>query len=124
MALVTTRTRAELKEAIGRILHILGAGENTLSAEDDLVIDDRVDDILMELSQEGLITFDVTDNSAIDIASFRSIAEIAAASLVNDFELPPQDANRILVQERQARLRLKRMVFDGINDATVKTEYF
>lgn len=124
MPLVTTRTRAELKEAIGRILHVIGAGETALSSEDDAVISARVDDILMELSQEGLIMFDVTDNSAIDIASFRSIAEIAAASLVNDFELPVADANRVLLQEGTARLRLKRMVFDGVNNSPVKAEYF
>ena len=37
MALTTTRTHTELKQEVGRLLHVLGVGEQALSAEDDAV---------------------------------------------------------------------------------------
>lgn len=124
MPLTTTRTQAQLKEEVGRILHVLGVGEQALSAEDDAVIGDKMVEILSELSREGLIMFDITDVDAVDIASFRSLAEIIAASLVNVFEVPPNESQRLLILGNQARDRLKRMIFDGFDDDTVETEYF
>lgn len=125
MSLVTTRTRAQLKEEVGRILDLLGDGDDSLSAEHDSTISDRVDEILMELSRDSLIMFDVTDSNAIDIASFRSIAVITAASLVYTFPgLDELKIRRLIAAEKTARADLKRMVFDGVNDDPVEVDYF
>ena len=87
-------------------------------------IGDRLTEILSELSREGLIMFDITDTDAVDIASFRSIAEIIAASLVSTFEVPPNESQRLLILSNQAKDRLKRMVFDGFDDGVVTTDHF
>lgn len=124
MPLTVTRTQAELKEEVGRMLHVLGIGDSSLATEDDTIIGDRMTEILMELSREGLIMFDVTDTSGVDIASFRSVAEIIAASLLSVYEVPAEEAQRILLLSQAARARLKRMVFDGLDDSPVGTDYF
>ena len=124
MPLVTSRTRAELKESVGRALGVLGTGDGSLSAEDDSIIDEMVDNVFMMMSREGLINFDITDNSAIDIASYTPLRDIIAGNLTEDFELDPARTQILLVKKESAINDLKRMVFDGVYDNTISTEYF
>ena len=109
------------------ILAQLQPSENMLyrlQLDSDDIIGDRLTEILMELQREGLIMFDVTDTSAVDIASFRSLAEIIAASLTSVFKVDPIESQKLAANAVAAKMRLKRMVFDGIDDSVVSTEYY
>lgn len=123
MAFTATRTRADLREAIARSLGLLGDGE-TLQGDLYTIVDNRIDDVYMELNRDGLLNFDFTDDSSIPTESFRSIVDIAAYSLIAEVEVPDNLAQRLSIQNDRAFSRLRRMIFEGIISEHQTPDYY
>jgi hypothetical protein len=112
----------DLKERVGRKLRIL-ADTETLSAEDGAVVADGLLSVQAELSRLGILTLDV--ERGIDEPYADAVAAMAAAHLVDEFQIPEPQRSQLLTQGgigvpgRSLAERRLRAMADGV---TVKLQ--
>lgn len=80
---MATYSRAELRNAVLYDLHVIDA-RTPASAEEAVLADDRIQQTLEGLSQDGLIPFDL-DADAIPAPYFVPVSRVAAATLAVTF---------------------------------------
>lgn len=118
---MTTRTQSEfVREVMGK-LGALGAGQ-TPSAEDDQLVKARLSDVIEQLEDDDLITFDIADG--IPGKSFIPLAYLVAVHLIDHFGAQSQ-AQTIFTGAQWGEKQLRRQRQDGKYESSRATpDYF
>lgn len=122
MAIHDTYTRVNLREKIAKILGIFPEG-GSLSSMDADNIDEQVDLVFREALEQGLVNFDVTDDN-IEQDVFRSYANIIAFSLLDEFGVPEERAQRITQSAQRSEAVLIKRAKSPYKRSPVRPDYF
>lgn len=118
---MTTRTQDQfVREVLGK-LGALGAGQ-TQSAEDDTLVKARLVDVLEQLEDDDLISFDIDDG--IPSKTFLPLAYLVAVHLIDHFGAN-EKTQTIFAGAQWGEKQLQKQKQDGpFESAPVKVEYF
>ncbi len=122
MTTATTRTKAELRQAVASKLTVLQSG-NTVEADDAEIINQGIDNKLRELEDNGLIHFDI-DGDSIEVNVFEALVYLIAAPLADDFALDSETMMRINSKVEPALKQLRTIAFQGQASERVRADYF
>ncbi|MBA2690068.1 MAG: hypothetical protein H0U63_04630 [Burkholderiales bacterium] len=112
----TFKTRDQLKERAAKLLAIIEPGE-TLSAEDDETFDDLIDPLLAQLSKDGIIY--IQDSEEIELEYFLPLARLLANVAGPDFGSPINEPAK-----RGDEQTLRRLASSDASFEVMKTDYY
>lgn len=117
---MATLTKAELRDDVLRELSALAAGQ-VASAEDAALVTARIQNVLEELDDDGLLTWDM--DALIPAKSYQPLIALVAAGLAGTFGQQGRQQELDANAER-ARRRLRRQAALPFVRTTTTAEYF